>query len=332
MLRTVLRGGATSIAYGSTAQVTITPNSGYALPSSVTVSGVGAYVWENGVVSLSNPTGNVTITAVCKQAYTVTITGTTPTAEFKPISVYDGDSTSGIYLGIISSKNTPTSFSIASGYITITGETLSWTTSSGITYVSSFEDSMAVFSVASNGTMNITSYPCFVEGTQITLADGSTKNVEDITYDDELLVWNLYEGKLDKAKPIWIMAPKVASTYKKVTFSDGTVLKLVGPREKCHRLFNVTEQKFIYANECIGDEVYKQDGSIVKVVSCELVDEHVNYYNLITDKYYNCFAEGVLTGQMLNNTYRIKDMKYDTSERLIGEQEEAEKWKKIRAM
>lgn len=34
----------------------------------------------------------------------------------------------------------------------------------------------------------MTSYPCFVEGTQISLADGTTKAVEDITMSDELLV------------------------------------------------------------------------------------------------------------------------------------------------
>ena len=33
-------------------------------------------------------------------------------------------------------------------------------------------------------------YMCFVEGTLVTLADGTTKPIEDITYDDELLVWN----------------------------------------------------------------------------------------------------------------------------------------------
>jgi hypothetical protein len=32
------------------------------------------------------------------------------------------------------------------------------------------------------------SWPCFIAGTKITLADGSKKNVEDITYNDELLV------------------------------------------------------------------------------------------------------------------------------------------------
>ena len=167
---------------------------------------------------------------------------------------------------------------------------------------------------------------CFVENTQITLADGSTKAVQDITYDDDLLVYDFYEGKLASAKPIWIMKEKVASQYKKVTLSDGTILKLVGTGDNCHRLFNVTKQKFLYANECVGDEVYKQDGSIVKVLSCEKINEEVKYYNLTTDKYLDCFAEGVLTGSRLNNMYHISNMKYDSNERLISEEEEAQRW------
>lgn len=63
--------GATSIVQGGTATVTIAPNSTYTLPSTITVSGA-TYTYDStsGVVSLSNPTGNVTITAVCEAVVT----------------------------------------------------------------------------------------------------------------------------------------------------------------------------------------------------------------------------------------------------------------------
>lgn len=58
--------GDNTIAAGSTASVTISPASGYELPSDVTVSGAtSSYDSTTGVVSLSNPTGDVTITAEC---------------------------------------------------------------------------------------------------------------------------------------------------------------------------------------------------------------------------------------------------------------------------
>ena len=175
-------------------------------------------------------------------------------------------------------------------------------------------------------TYGIAEWKCFAEGTEIALSDGGIKNVENITFDDTLLVWNFYDGKLDAAKPIWIAEKRVASYYYTVTLSDGTILKLVGSNGNCHRLFNVTKQQMLYANECVGDEVYKQDGSIVSVVSCEKTLEATNYYNLITDTYYDCFANGVLTGSQLNNMYHISDMQYDSDERLISEEEEKEKW------
>ena len=56
--------GDTTIDTASTGTVTLTPSSGYGLPSSITVTGT-EYTYDNttGVISLSNPTSNVTITA-----------------------------------------------------------------------------------------------------------------------------------------------------------------------------------------------------------------------------------------------------------------------------
>lgn len=60
--------GATTITYGSTTTVTISPNTDYMLPTSVTVSGAtSSYNSSTGVITLSNATGNVTITATCTE-------------------------------------------------------------------------------------------------------------------------------------------------------------------------------------------------------------------------------------------------------------------------
>lgn len=152
-------------------------------------------------------------------------------------------------------------------------------------------------------------YMCFAEGTLITLADGSTKAVEDITYDDELLVWNFYEGEYATAKPFWIMIPDVASYYYKITLSNGNIINLIGSNGDCHRVFSVTKNKFEYATRCVGDEIYTEDG-IFKMLSCERVNETVRYYNLKTEKYHNCFANGILTCGRHGNMYDIADMKY----------------------
>ena len=58
--------GAGTITEGTTENITITPNTGYYLPNSVTVTGT-SYVYdeETGVITLSNPTDDVAITVVC---------------------------------------------------------------------------------------------------------------------------------------------------------------------------------------------------------------------------------------------------------------------------
>lgn len=59
--------GATTINKGSTATVTLTANSGYQLPDSITVSGA-SYTWNksSGQIVLSNPTGDVAITVTAE--------------------------------------------------------------------------------------------------------------------------------------------------------------------------------------------------------------------------------------------------------------------------
>ena len=58
--------GPATINVGGTASITITPSSGYTLPSTVTVTNAtSSYNNTTGVISLSNPTGNVTISATC---------------------------------------------------------------------------------------------------------------------------------------------------------------------------------------------------------------------------------------------------------------------------
>ena len=45
---------------------------------------------------------------------------------------------------------------------------------------------------------------CLLAGTLISLADGTQKKIEDIAFDDELLVWDFDNGCLTTSKPLWI--------------------------------------------------------------------------------------------------------------------------------
>ena len=68
-------GGASTIASGASAVANIVPNSDYTYPSTVTVTGATyEYNSTTGAVTLSNPTGNVTITATCEENSFVNMT------------------------------------------------------------------------------------------------------------------------------------------------------------------------------------------------------------------------------------------------------------------
>ena len=165
------------------------------------------------------------------------------------------------------------------------------------------------------------SYCCYVEGTQISLADGTKKNVEDITYEDELLVWDFDNGCLSSSKPLWIMKKQIAGEYNLLKFENGSELKTVNQ----HRIFNKDAGKFTYPmtdETPVGTVTVTSDGTETKLVSKEKVQETVNYYNIITDYHMNLFAEDILTSCRLSNLYEIKDMKYVKDNRELALREE----------
>ncbi len=150
---------------------------------------------------------------------------------------------------------------------------------------------------------------CFVKGTKITLADGTRKNVEELDYNDDVVVWNFDNGKSTSTKPLWITKSGLTTdSYTKVTLSDGTILNLCGSQS--HRLLCLEDGKFAYAVDMVGKHTFKQNGMIVEVVSTEIVNEQVEFYNVITDYHMNLYANGILTSCRYSNLYPIKDIRH----------------------
>ena len=174
---------------------------------------------------------------------------------------------------------------------------------------------------------------CLIEGTLITLADGTKKPIEQITYYDELLVWNFYEGKFDTAKPCWIKIPQVANEYNLCKFSNGAEVGFVGEggNKGYHRIYNDEAKAFTHtgiAETPIGTTTFAEDMSMPTLVEQEVVKKEVKYYNIITDKHYNLFANGILTSCKLSNKYAIENMKY-VGEQLITDEEERAYFERI---
>lgn len=258
---------------------------------------------------------------VVAAGYNVTVTATN-----YDIRVYDGQSTSGALLATVGS-GTPKTVICTTGYLYIEGDGYGQnaSVSGSVTMESSYK-----FKITGDGTITVDSY-CLIEGTQITLVDGTTKAIEDITYDDELLVWNFYDRKFDKAKPSWIKVEETAPRYNLVKFSNGSEVGFVGAggEKGYHRIFNKEAGAFTYTGNFKetpnGTTTFAQDGTFPTVVSQEVVEKEVKFYNVITDKHYNLFANGILTSCKLSNKYHIENMRY-IGEKLLSEEEEKVIW------
>lgn len=178
------------------------------------------------------------------------------------------------------------------------------------------------------GTETMPDYICLIEGTLVTLADGTTKTIEDITYDDELLVWNFYDGKFDKAKPCWVTKPQIAHEYNLCKFSNGVEIGFVGQGGDIgyHRIYNDELKSFTHTGvkeTSIGTHTFAQDSSKPTLIEQHIVNKQVKFYNVGTEKHINIFTNGILTSSRISNKYAIENMKY-VGERLISEQEEQE--------
>ena len=309
------------------------PITNYLLPDTIAVEGA-EYTWtkSSGTLVLNNPTSNITITIAgietTSTKYTITATNT---------GNYD----------ITFTQNSKTLTTIAAGGSgsfkasagTVTGSTGanymdSATVCTGGVSVDKPYSTSPTFTIAGDGTITVDPW-CFIEGTQITLADGSTKAIEDITYDDELLVWNFYDGKFDKAKPTWIKVAEVAPRYNLVKFSNGAEVGFVGAggEKGYHRIFNKEAGEFTHTgckDTPNGTTTFAQDESFPTVVSQEVVEKEVKFYNVITENHYNLFANGILTSCKLSNKYHIEDMKY-VGEKLISDEEEKAYFEKLEA-
>lgn len=149
---------------------------------------------------------------------------------------------------------------------------------------------------------------CIVEGTLITLADGTQKKVEDLLPADKVLVFNHYTGKYEACE-LWsnIHAGNEAAWYviTYLYFSDGTKFGITYE----HGLFDKTLNKYVYfnsdnANEFIGHKFVKVGNVNGQFVSGEVtllgwenVTEYVRVYSPTS-----VFIMDIVTNDLLSIT------------------------------
>ncbi len=236
--------------------------------SATAQSGTQEYIWTMTVqitITQGGPNGNYTVDY--GQTYTTTITAN-------------------------NNRNLPASLNITMG-----GQPLT----NGYTYNQN-NGRLNIPNVTGNlvirGETTAANNVCLVEGTKVLLGDNTTKNIEDIQYDDLLMVWSYDTGTPTKEYPIWIEKEKQSSEYTKITFSDHSEIKIVGG----HAFFSLDQKKFVKANNRedfhVGTKVLKVEKNhlkTVQVTNIETISEEVTYYFVASTRYYNIISNDFIT-------------------------------------
>lgn len=187
----------------------------------------------------------------------------------------------------------PSSVTITMGGVTLTsGSDYTYDSGSGKIVINRVTGDININASASDAS-------CLVEGTKIRLADGSYKNVEDINYDDLLMVYDHENGGVTYEYPIWIEKFKMADSYQKTTFDDGSVLNTYGS----HSVFSYDKMNFVIVNDRrnfhVGSNIVKIDENgnkkIVTVKKIEIINKPINYYHVSSTRYHNVLANDFLT-------------------------------------
>lgn len=147
------------------------------------------------------------------------------------------------------------------------------------------------------GDMVITSAlsACLTGDTLVTLADGSTKRLDQIEVGDYVLSydWNTMEKMARKVILTDKDAHKTHNEYDVWTFDNGSVVKTVHR----HEFYNDEAKRFKYMDEWqIGEHALAIDGTLTALVSHEVVKEEVEHFKITLDTSTNYFANGLLTG------------------------------------
>jgi hypothetical protein len=175
------------------------------------------------------------------------------------------------------------------------------------------------YSNSATGTSGI----CLLAGTQIALSDGTYKAIEDITYTDKMLSWDFDRGCYAETTALWIKYSETGSQYNLLTFSDGTTLRTFDQ----HRIFNKQAGAFTYPMTDatpIGTVTVNEHGQEITLTNKQVIQDTIEYYNVITDYHMNLFSDSVLTSCRFNNIYPITDMKFVKDARTLRTRDEFE--------
>lgn len=154
------------------------------------------------------------------------------------------------------------------------------------------------------------SYSCVTGDTLVTLADGTKKEIQYVTSEDMLMVWNHYIGKYEAVPAAIIFNHGYGNnTVIKLNFSDGTEVKAIN----LHQFLDVDLNKYVSIGadnvaEYVGHHFAKRDGNgytTVTLQSYEVSEEYIEAYGIISALYYNILVEDMFSTDFMPEDYDL---------------------------
>ena len=185
--------------------------------------------------------------------------------------------------------------------------------------ISSLENGTTVY-VKWRSTASTPSPSCVTEGTLVTLADGTQVAVEDLTGEEELLVWDMINGTYSSA-PILFVDSEEETTYDVITltFSDGTQVEVIDE----HAFFDLTLNEYVFlrsdAAQYIGHSFHKQADNAtwaaVQLVDVTISQKVTTAWSPVTYGHLCLYVNGMLSmpgnTEGFINIFAVDNMKID---------------------
>ncbi len=141
---------------------------------------------------------------------------------------------------------------------------------------------------------------CVTPETLVTLADGTKKEIQHVTYEDQLLVWNFYTGKYD-VMPAAIVMNHGYGEYRVVTlnFADGTIVNTING----HGFFLAEDRKYVVLNDdnvgnYVGCKFVKASGdgyTTTELVGYSVETRYTESWSILAAGQYNCILADMWT-------------------------------------
>ncbi|WSQ99535.1 polymorphic toxin-type HINT domain-containing protein [Streptomyces sp. NBC_01210] len=164
----------------------------------------------------------------------------------------------------------------------------------------------AARSVATNGESGaiakaLSGCRCFLAGTDVLMADGSAKDIEDVRPGDEVLATDPTSGKTGKRKVTRLIVTDDDKHFNELTISteDGPK-KLTATHE--HPFWSPTEKQWVEAGKLKpGMRLLTDDGTTVAVAGNRAFDRHARTYNLTVDDLHTYYVLAGGTPVLVHN-------------------------------